>query len=107
MRACMARKAFVINDLWRSLGELEDLCCIATRFHMLFAGPVTAFAGNSLSAVQECKPGVRIVGKFLLDLCVAGLANLGANKVIRLRGLGFLRCFGLWFIVGCTLHTHG
>src|SRR5215469_111430 len=95
MCSAMALETFVIDDLRCGLDELEYLCCVTAGFHMLFPGPMAALASNSLASMHQCKAGVRIIRKLLQDLRMAGLADLGADIVVRINSIGLLRRRGL------------
>jgi hypothetical protein len=68
-------QALFIRCLRRGFAKPEDFFYIAASLHMLSARPVAAFACRSFAAVQHCEAGVRILGEFLADVFMTGLAG--------------------------------
>lgn len=75
--AGVATEACFVDLLCRSLIEPEDLCYISAAIDMGFPRPMTAFAGRAFAAVHQGKLGMRICGKALGHVRVAGHAGIG------------------------------
>src|SRR5271155_3754626 len=58
--SCVATQAGGIHCFSGGYGRIEYLRLVAARFHMRFAGPVTALAGNARAAMLQCQLGMRI-----------------------------------------------
>ena len=88
------------------MAEPEYLRWIAASLHMLLTGSVTALAGDSLAAVQQCEASMRIVCELVAYVFMAGLASLRAQEIFRLD-----RCLlaggHLLLVATGSVHTHG
>jgi hypothetical protein len=76
MRSSVTPQALIIHRFGCCFAEPEDLGYIASRFYMRLAGRVAAFASDPFAAMHEGEPRMRILSKFLMDICMAGLASI-------------------------------
>src|ERR1035437_2771851 len=95
MRASVAAQAGFILLFGSHLGELLNLGYVAAAFDMGLARSVAAFARRALAAMRQGKLGVRIRLKLLGYLCMAGRANIRADKISRILCLDFGSSWGL------------
>jgi hypothetical protein len=79
---CMAAQAFVIHLFGGGLGGVEDPGNVVATDRVRFAGSVTAFASQTFAAMHQRQPAVRIIGKVLRDIFVAGRAGACAHEVV-------------------------
>lgn len=109
IRVCrrMTLQAFFIGLLRSGLGESKDLRWITTCFHMLFAGTMTALAGDSLTAMQQCKTTMRILCELLVDVFMAGCAAVRACEILGLDRARLLAVGGLLLVASGSAHTRG
>ena len=91
------------TSLGRSLGRIEDLGHVAAAVHVRLARPVAALAGHTALAMHLGDFGVRIVGKFLRDLFVAGRAGVGTNELARIGLLWPALAAGLSPLAGAAI----
>ena len=85
IRMCsrMAAQALFIHFLSRVLCGIKDFGYVAAAVNVGLACAVAVLAGHTVAAVHLRHLGVRIVGKLLAHLFMAGDASLGPNEVAR------------------------
>ena len=81
----MAAQALGVHLFGRGLGGIEDLRHVAAALHVRLARAVAVLAGHAVVAVQQSHLGVRVGGKFLGHLFMAGGAGLATHKIRRAR----------------------
>ena len=111
VRPRMTAKAGGINLLGRRRPEPEDLRYVPTRADMRQTRSMAAFAGDSFAVVHQRETRMRVRGKTLGHVCVAGHAGIGANVTGRWStgrgstGRGWLlRCGPLLPVTACSIH---
>ena len=106
MRTRVAGEALGIDLLRRSGGKVEDLGLVTASLNVRLARSVAVLAGDAFVAMHQNHLGVRIVGKTVCFLLVAGGAYLGADIIGRSRH----GCFGLcpgWLLCRWTGQRRG
>jgi hypothetical protein len=81
VHSCVTTEACGINLLGRCLGESKDFCHVPAALNVSLARPMAAFAGNTLSTMQQGETRVWIGGKAFSHICVAGHAGIGTDEV--------------------------
>ncbi len=99
IRMCrgVAFQALFISCLRCGFAKPEDFLYIAATLHMLSAGPVAAFAGDTFASMHQRQARMRILGKLVHHIFVAGHAGVGAQVIG-----GFIRSCRLlmsWLLV--------
>src|ERR1035437_509957 len=95
MRASVAAQAGLVDLLHRQLADLLNLGYVAAAFDVGLAATMAAFARRALAAMRQGTLGVRIRLKLLGYLCMAGRANIRADKISRILCLDFGSSWGL------------
>lgn len=85
----MAAETSGVNLLCGCLAESKDLCHITAAVDVRLTRSVAAFACDPLAAVHQRKARMRIRGKTLGHICVAGHAGIGADVVGRIDSTAF------------------
>ena len=71
----MAAQALLVDHPGRRLAELKYLRGVPTGIDMGLARPVAVLAGDAVVAMLERHSGMRVLGKFLDFVLVAGSAG--------------------------------